>query len=47
LKQARRALLFALLFSACINVLMLVTPLYTLAVRHRGADRSVRRWHLT
>ncbi len=30
LKQARRALLFALLFSACINVLMLVTPLYTL-----------------
>jgi PrtD family type I secretion system ABC transporter len=30
LKQARRAVLAALLFSACINVLMLATPLYTL-----------------
>ena len=30
LKQARRATLIALLFSACINVLMLATPLYTL-----------------
>ena len=30
LKQARRATLVALLFSACINLLMLATPLYTL-----------------
>lgn len=30
LKQARRAAMVALLFSACINVVMLATPLYTL-----------------
>ncbi len=30
MKQARRATVVALLFSACINVLMLATPLYTL-----------------
>lgn len=32
LKQVRRALLAAFLFSGCINVLMLATPLYTLHV---------------
>lgn len=32
LKQVRRALLVAFLFSGCINVLMLATPLYTLQV---------------
>ncbi len=32
LKQVRRALLAAFLFSGCINVLMLATPLYTLQV---------------
>ncbi len=30
LKQVRRATLVALLFSACINILMLATPIYTL-----------------
>lgn len=32
LRQVRRALLVAFLFSGCINVLMLATPLYTLQV---------------
>lgn len=32
LKQARRALLVAFLFSMCVNILMLATPLYTLQI---------------